>query len=501
MKQCHNCNQTNDSDALFCEDCGQKFNLNLKKECPSCHNKNEEEALFCENCGLKFNQIVTQEQTFNEQLSSVTPQKKGSKKNKIIGIVAIIILIISSATYTFLKNQYSREKQLDSLIVAIKNKDTGTLVKKSITNDPNLTLNDDSLKPMVSYFEENKEEVNKLKQALDKNQSYQGLSLKEEGKQALLFPKYSLEITAVYSTLISNVKNSTIEMNQKKIATTNNTKFEQKIGPLVPGLYHFKAAIKDKKDTKEVSYDLLPDSKEEIDMSFVMVKIPVRSNVKDATVMINDKEVGKLTDGATEIGPILWQKDLKIQLTKKTDKDKLQTEVKELKKVDLDDNETTFPTVSLDFNLASDYDIEQGVQEFYDEFSKMVDANSQYDAPQFSEKFYVDGSKNPSFTGINDYISWCRERSAKKEYSGVSFNVDVKNIEPLSNNTYKIKYNVTYRTTYPYSTKKSTRIEGFDYSDVSIQYEQESDSGKTKIFKFIDMGDGGKKVEDNHANE
>ena len=547
MKQCQNCGQENASHAAFCESCGHAFEVKKVNPCPSCGVDNEEEASFCENCGTKLVaetppinkeekrcpncqheleegaafcencgtkvleekiEIEPQNVESNEvPLPKVEeevmqrPKQPVSKKNKIIGLVVAICLVFGGGLYAFFSQQNSQEKQIESLVVAIKNKDTSYLVDRMVTEDPSLTINEESLQPMLKYFEENKEDINTLKKALETQQFFNGFSLKAEGKVALLFTKYNIQVTPAYSTIESNVKNSVILMDGKEVATTDSNKYSKKIGPLIPGVYSFEATIKNKKDKKESTYTLLPKGEEPVDMRFVMVKIPIRSNMKDATVLINDKEAGKLTDGETEIGPLLWNNKMKVQLVKKTDTDKLKTDVKELKQVDVDEDSGTYPEIVLNFNSADDYDIESGIKLFYDDFSHVVDSNSHFEPSEFASKYYVDGDKNASFSGIKDYINWCRERSSKREYEGVTFNVNVKSVEPLSNNTYKIKYNVVYRTTYPYSTKKTPRIEGFDYSDVKVQFEQDEDSSDVKNFKFIDMGDGGKKVEDNRANE
>ncbi len=513
MEKCGNCGKENESHANFCEKCGTKLEsveqeAKIKKlYCHNCQHELIEGTSFCENCGTRIFKEeelipkISQNSEINQYSQEKIVKKPMSKKNKMIGIFITTFLILGSAIYIFLSNQNSQENQVESLVMAIKNKDSSYLVDRILTEDPSLTITEENIKPMLKYFDDNKEEINNLKKAFETQQSFNGFSLKKEGKKAILFPKYNIDVKPAYTTIESNVKNSVIKMNDKEIATTNSTNYSKNIGPLIPGNYQFQASIKGKKDKKESSYTLLPSSEESVDMRFVMVKIPIQSNMDEATVLINNKEVGQVIDGEAEVGPLLWNNKMSVQLVKKTNTEKIETKIKELKKVDLNEESGTYPTVVLDFNSASDYDIEEGVKSFYSEFSNVVNSSSYYEASEFAGKYYIEGEKNNSFSGINDYINWCRERSAKKEYDGVSFNVNVKSVETISNNTYKIKYNVTYRTTYPYSTKKTPRVEAFDYSDVKVQFEKDEDSHNIKNFKFFDMGDGGKKVQDNRANE
>ena len=51
--RCSKCNNTNDVEAKFCDECG--FSLQKTKPCPSCAEVNDPDARFCDNCGHAFN--------------------------------------------------------------------------------------------------------------------------------------------------------------------------------------------------------------------------------------------------------------------------------------------------------------------------------------------------------------------------------------------------------------------------------------------------------------
>lgn len=515
MKICNNCENHNEDASLFCEHCGNKI-IEQKpiEKCNQCGIQKESDARFCENCGYSFNEIkdnqnkIESTETCNhinrEPQNQQVAQQPMSKKNKIILSLLLVILLAGGGSYTFFNQKFSKSNQIKDIITAVNKKDTSFLSKRMVSTDPSLIISKENIMPMLSYFEDNKDAIHLLQDSFEKSKSFQGLSIKEKGKQAFFFPKYNVEVSPIYTIIISNVKDSKVEMNGVNLFTTDSTEFEKKIGPLFPGKYEFKASIKDEKEVIEDTYNLLPDSEEDlsiIDLSFVMITIPIQSNMKQAKIILNNKEIGELKEGKAEIGPLLWNDHLNIQLSKKTDAGELKTDIQELKKTDINDSDLRISTVYLDFKTADEYDIKAGLQLFYDEFENAVTSTNDYSASDFANKFYEDGENNNSFSGIKDYITWCRERSAKKEYTGVSFNLNVKNVEPIAENIYKVKYNVVYRTTYPYETKKIPRIEGFDYTDVTIKLEQDIETFDVTDFKFIDMGDGGKKVEDNNANE
>ena len=50
--RCPKCNEVNDADAKFCDECG--FSLQKTIACPSCGEMNDPDAKFCDNCGKSF---------------------------------------------------------------------------------------------------------------------------------------------------------------------------------------------------------------------------------------------------------------------------------------------------------------------------------------------------------------------------------------------------------------------------------------------------------------
>lgn len=51
--RCPKCNQDNDEEARFCDECG--YSLQKTKACPACEEMNDPDAKFCDNCGQGLN--------------------------------------------------------------------------------------------------------------------------------------------------------------------------------------------------------------------------------------------------------------------------------------------------------------------------------------------------------------------------------------------------------------------------------------------------------------
>ncbi len=559
MKQCQHCHKKNQEDAIFCEYCGEKFKMTQQvSDCPRCHHLNDEGAKFCEACGFNLEQVETRqanspkddiicsnchhknessalfceacgislaaEDTTNqhtkaqneEQLANKTDEKTTNQsdtnstddlqikhaktplsKNQKIGIGAgVIIAVVAISGFMYMKEEAKPLNQLDSIVKAIKDQDSAYLVKHMTSSDQEISFTDDTIKPMLDYFSTNQEALSKLQTELSHGNFYEGFYLTPNGKTALFFTKYDLGVETIDAVIETNTDNTTIYLNDEAIAVTEDDDIMIDVSQLIPGTYQLKAIYEPKNgevQEQELTYDLIESAAPVIDLSFHLVEIPIKSNLQQADILVNGKKVGTLIDGNGVIGPLSITKDMLVKLKNKD------TETKE---VPLADYITDYgnETLYLNSEVAVEEDVLEGLTSFYDDFAKVVQSKNDYPSDAFAMSHFVQGRQNSAFSGINDYIKWCRERSASNEYGGVTFDIDVTKIEPLENQEYTIDYSVTYNTTYPASTKKDKRIETFDYSGATIQL-QINEEGKLIHFAFVNMGDGGVKVADNKANE
>lgn len=558
MKKCQHCHQTNNPDALFCEHCGTEFKtqqdtypithecphchqeigldshfceycgFNLSKEeeikqgisCSSCHHVNESSALFCENCGtpLKLDDSPVNEEDL-DSLTNDNPSEVSKKirqqddttnspppvrqhktplsKNKKIGIgVGIFAVVTIIGWFIYMREEAKPLNQLDKIITAIEEENTNYMVKHMTSSNTDISFTAQSIKPMLDYFSSNQEALEHLQTELSYNGSYEGFYLTPNGKKALFFTQYDLGVETIDAVIETNTDNTTIYLDDDIIAVTEDDDIMIDINQLIPGTYHFKAIYEPEgtqAQEQEVTYNLIESEEPVIDLSFHLVKIPIKSNLQYADILVDNKKVGTLKNGEGTIGPLAVTDNMTVKLKNKD------IETDEIPLMDyINDSDTE--TIYLNSEVAVEEDVLEGLTSFYDDFAKVVQSKNDYPSDAFAMSHFVQGRQNSAFSGIDDYIKWCRERSANNEYEGVNFDIDVTKLEPLKNQEYKINYSVTYNTTYPTSTKKDTRIETFDYSGATVQL-QINESGELIHFAFVNMGDGGVKVSDNKANE
>ncbi|NLI91238.1 MAG: zinc-ribbon domain-containing protein [Peptococcaceae bacterium] len=71
MIKCQNCNNTIDTDSVFCKYCGSKIESEERKytilKCNQCQAENDLDADFCKHCGS--NDLIKEEQTDFEFLA------------------------------------------------------------------------------------------------------------------------------------------------------------------------------------------------------------------------------------------------------------------------------------------------------------------------------------------------------------------------------------------------------------------------------------------------
>ena len=68
-KVCSHCKTKNPEKAIFCVNCGSKFDENMNIKCPSCGTENNAVAKFCVGCGEKLNQ-----KTIDAKPSTIKPK-------------------------------------------------------------------------------------------------------------------------------------------------------------------------------------------------------------------------------------------------------------------------------------------------------------------------------------------------------------------------------------------------------------------------------------------
>lgn len=136
--------------------------------CAKCGAKNKAGDQYCANCGAKLIKPSKLKQPMQQTkpLRQAKPSKKRvdvkkSRHGKRAAVIGVVALLILAAGYGFGKSYYAKDKQIDRIISVLKDpsQDLSPYVK---TDDSSFQLTKKSVRPLQTYYKENKTAANNL---------------------------------------------------------------------------------------------------------------------------------------------------------------------------------------------------------------------------------------------------------------------------------------------------------------------------------------------------
>lgn len=224
----------------------------MEKFCPNCGTKVDPQVDFCPNCGYSFKNARAKQNTeenLHQQIapkvpnSSQTPSngKRSSKNNKVfIALGVVIVLLIALGAYE--RHYYNSTNQVNRIIDTIRKGDNNKLATLVTTEDSNVKINSNSVKSITNYYKNNPSGLTMLRNTLASGGNIKWISLVQDGKYFLLFPKYKLDVVSYSPTIETNHSNSKIYINNKyvKTAKLSGEDYTAKVGPMLGGKYDIK---------------------------------------------------------------------------------------------------------------------------------------------------------------------------------------------------------------------------------------------------------------------
>lgn len=472
----------------------------LTEFCPECGQANATGDRFCANCGADLSAEGASEAALTRNHHPQGPQpltKKDKLKRSLLGLVAVALV----GGYFYGKQVYTPDRQIQQLVEAIQKGDAKTLAQHVASEDPAVEVSPESVKPLLLMMKYDKGSVKKLKKMtsrdFDKGLEPGGYpaEIKPEGKIWGLYPKYVLRFKPYTLHLEARRKGTEMYIGKKKVATAISDNYEKKISPCLPGVYEVKGRLKWRGKTIKMKEYAVPDKyTASFDPEFMT--IPVQTDVEKADVYIDGKKVGSFVGGRGEVGPLLFHEGMTIQLRTKLKEGKMKTNLYEISSGEFGETTDGTDPLQLNFSSVDDGVVQNFLSNYYNKIAEVTQHQNTYNPAEFADTFFEGGQSNKAFKAINEYINWCRDRSAKKTFDSVVFDVEADQMEAVEKGVFSLDYQVVYNTSYPFGLNKPLRQEGFYYTGVKVKA-QNNKKGET-ILKFMDNGDGGKKNADNH---
>ncbi|WP_017470972.1 zinc ribbon domain-containing protein [Amphibacillus jilinensis] len=300
--------------------------------CKKCGSKNEHKGKFCNKCGVSLTQMDKQQES--EEITkkqSVQPKSPMSKRNKLIVGIVLSLALLFFISYQVLDNYYAEDAQIDRLIASIENRESSDFVKQLVTYDPSFEVTEESIAPYMDYLNNNKEYLSRLVERMrnsnDAFNSSHELYIEQEGSYFGLFDRYQLVINPVYLAIESSIDGAVIAINDEEAGIYYADELVS-VGPVAPGRYQFSAAVDSDIPLENVkTEDVLSTA------DTYLVTIPLRSihfsvtsDIEDATVYLDDVEIGVLSGGEGQFGPLPLNDNSLLQLKKAYESDTLASE-------------------------------------------------------------------------------------------------------------------------------------------------------------------------------
>lgn len=515
MKKCQSCQHENQDDAIFCENCGEKFAKmeNLREESSqknicTCGQTLEAQDKFCPACGktTATESAIQLQKITNPQI--IPAKQPMSKKRKIVLGIVLAICCIMVGGYLTAKNFYSLENQQKRLVEIVKNKDVNQMKKNTISADPNYTITKEELKKYFDYYNqpEHKEAFSLLLGELGSDDGNTGdLALVKNGKKFLLFDEYQWELKPGYITVSTNQKNMKLFLNNQEKEITSDKQEQIVWGPLTPMDYKVKGELAgETTETTETTVDLVrfqhPELEQigQVTLNFRKISFKLVSNISDADIYIDNEIFDQLVAGESEMKDIIWHQGMTVQL-KKTLEDKSVLETKkeildeDSYEVDSYDPDSYSSTIELDFSgIQEKSGMELFLSRVYSEVTSDTSSYSKFDeeAKQKLATYFTDGKANVEYKDFETFIQSIRDSKAKSSVSGTP---TVESIQMTGKNTYNVQYLIKYKTNYT-DYKQDSVSQIFRYKKATMVYDEEKGTfciqslGGKENFEVVDNG-------------
>ncbi|GGM32087.1 hypothetical protein GCM10011351_17820 [Paraliobacillus quinghaiensis] len=293
----------------YCKECGHALKANSN---------------FCPECGTAVQHVHTQAPpnpnptpVFSTWLKKI---KHASKKQKIIAISVIALLLIVIGGYQVGAKMTDKERIIEKFETALQEEDAATLTKLLESSDSRLEITEEEVTKLVALISETPSALQYFIDGLEQQaNAFDGdyeqdsstiFSLEKDGKTALIYDRYYIEVMPFYFEVATNMADTQIFLGDKEIAVTESEAFSKEFGPFLPGVYTVKAsfdndyALLENQQTIEL---LEPYHQEQyVDLTLYGEYISFNSEYQDiadsVTYYLNDKALDIETDES--FGPV-----------------------------------------------------------------------------------------------------------------------------------------------------------------------------------------------------
>lgn len=220
--------------------------------CKECGHALKSDAQFCSACGTPHQQVHTQVPATGTTWG--TKLKQATKKQKIIGISVLALLVLLIAGHQVGAKMTDKDRIIEKFETALNEEDAKTIASMLQASDQRLEITEEKVSQLLTLIAETPSAQNYFIDELESQAaSYQRdetlesstiFSLKKEGKTALIYDNYFIEVMPFYFQVGTNMTDAKLFLGEEEIATSDSDDFIKELGPVLPGEYTLRSSYK-----------------------------------------------------------------------------------------------------------------------------------------------------------------------------------------------------------------------------------------------------------------
>ncbi|CAN7190602.1 TcaA NTF2-like domain-containing protein [Rossellomorea sp. LjRoot5] len=300
------------------------------KFCTSCGKKIEGNTPHCTGCGAN----IKGKETLNKKETSIPSFSTLTLKSKIIIGAALLFFITCISLYKVgdsLTNkanlltdfeEYLETGNVDELVSILDSrKDSEKVTKKNVQALLTyLEENPDQKESMITQLHNNVKtaDAHTVKANDDLESLDQLITFEKRGKKFLIYDNYDFIMESDPMTVYSNYNDLRYYVNGKEIKPESGEGDSVNFGTFIPGTYKVKAVLTSDFVELEKEVDIQHVGPTDTDLFFDIDYTTIHTNSEGASVWVNGKDTGIKTteDNTAEIGPILTDGSMEVQVKK-----------------------------------------------------------------------------------------------------------------------------------------------------------------------------------------
>ena len=289
----------------------------------------EDTTAFCNSCGAELSGV--KEERTREVQNKLPSFSTLSLKTKIILGSILAILIIGFSLYKVGESYTDKTKVLENFEEHLKKGNVSELVHLLDSDDESVKIKKKNVEALLKYLKENPDEKEYLLSQLHENSNQDGIVLaassddsnqiitfEKKGKRFFLYDNYDFVLHSFPLVVNTNYDELRFFLNGKEVASPVKDGDQVTLGSFLPGTYKVKAVLTSDFVELEKEIEVSHFGETESDLSLDVDYVYVNSNVDGASILINGKDTGVKVnkEEAVEVGPVLIDGSMTLQVEK-----------------------------------------------------------------------------------------------------------------------------------------------------------------------------------------